>query len=172
VTDAPARNGDEATTAGGREVFVTDADAVVFGFPATRVRVRIRRRPRSWRLSGAVRRMAIFVVLAPLVAVVPPHAPWLIGALAAGAILARRRWRERFTLETVQGRCPKCGAELGVKAGRLRVPHPVPCEACHHEVSVRVPDAVLNGGQGPRGCPEGPIEVPREPLDAPDPSGT
>lgn len=132
----------EAATPAG-DVFSAEAEAVVFGFPPTGVLARVRRRPRSWRLTGAVQRLAIFLVVAPVVTVVPPHAPWLIGALVAGGVLARRRWSERYTLEAVKGVCPKCGAGLSVKRGRLKMPHPVPCEACHHEVSLRLSEEAL-----------------------------
>lgn len=125
------------------DVVRTEAGATVFGYPSTTVQVEVRRRPRAWRLTGAAQRMAIFLLVAPVAAVVPPHAPWLIGALVAGGVLARRRWTERYTLEAVAGPCPKCGAELSVKRGRLKTPHPVPCESCHHEVSVRVPEQAL-----------------------------
>lgn len=103
----------------------------------------IRPRPRSWRIGGALRTVGIAALIAPAVAVVPPHAPWVIGALATGGILARRRLDERFTLIGVRGKCPKCGGVLEVKPGRLRDPHPLPCEACHHESRLELPDGVL-----------------------------
>lgn len=87
--------------------------------------------------------MAIFAVVAPFVAIIPPHAVWLIGALLTGAFLARKRYIERFTLLSASGVCPKCGEELSVKPGRLRAPHPVPCDACHHESSLRLPEGTL-----------------------------
>jgi len=113
-----------------------EGEAILFGFPSTKTVLTIRPRPTSWRASGAALRMAGFTVLAGAVAIVPPHAPWLIGSLVGGGILARRRWIERYTLESVTGTCPKCGAELAVKPSRLRKPHPVMCEACHHEISL------------------------------------
>lgn len=113
-----------------------EGEAVLFGFPGTKAVLTIRPRPKSWRASGAAIRMGGFTLLAGIVAVVPPHAPWLIGSLAGGAILARRRWIERYTLESVNGACPKCGGELAVKPSRLKRPHPVTCEACHHESSL------------------------------------
>lgn len=131
---------------GSSERFTVEGEALVFGFPATAVELSVRRRSASWRVGGAVRTLAIFLVAAPLAAIVPPHAPWAIGALATGGILARRRWRERFTLEGVDGPCPKCGAPLSVKAGRLRLPHPVACESCHHQSALRIPAECLEGG--------------------------
>lgn len=132
-----------AADEGGR--FTIEAEAVVFGFPATPVELSVRRRTVGWRAGGTARTLAVFVVVAPFVAVVPPHAPWAIGALATGVILARRRWSERFTLERVRGVCPKCGEPLAVKAGRLRLPHPVACEGCHHQTALRFSAEVLEG---------------------------
>ena len=127
----------------GERSFVTDADVVLFGFPSSAARATIRPRARSWRVGGAARTLGISLVVAPIVALVPPHAPWPIGALAVGVILARRRLAENFTLEGLEGICPKCDRRLIVKTTRLRVPHPVPCEGCHHTVSLRLPEGVL-----------------------------
>ena len=140
---AAAVGGPSARPDAGR--FTVEAEAVVFGFPATPVELSVRRRAVSWRAGGAARRLAIFVVIAPFVAIVPPHAPWAIAALATGVILARRRWLERFTLERVEGVCPKCGEPLAVKAARLRLPHPVACEGCHHQSELRFSEEVLEG---------------------------
>jgi hypothetical protein len=120
-----------------------EGKASLFGFEPSRVVLRIRRRATSWRATGAAARMGGFTVLAGVVAIVPPHAPWLLGALFGGAFLARRRWIERYTLESVQGACPKCGGALDVKPGRLKAPHPVTCEACHHESSITFPLGAL-----------------------------
>ena len=125
------------TPAGEQDRFTLEAEALVFGFPSTPVALDIRRRPVSWRAGGAARTLAIFLLVAPFAAMVPPHAPWAIGALATGLILARRRWRERFTLQRVEGPCPKCGEPLAVKSGRLRLPHSVACEGCHHQTTLR-----------------------------------
>ena len=140
----PPSNG--AAGADGSDRFNVAAEAVVFGFPNTAVELSVRRRAVGWRAGGAARTLALFVVIAPFVAIVPPHAPWAIGALATGVILARRRWSERFTLERAEGVCPKCGEALVVKSGRLRVPHPVACEACHHQTAIRFPEEALQGG--------------------------
>lgn len=135
-------------TAGAGEArrFTIVGEAVIFGFPDTPVRLSVLRRPKSWRVTGAAQRLAVFVAVAPFTALVPPHAPWLIGSLAAGVILARRRWSERFTLERVEGACPKCARPLAVKVGRLKRPHPVSCDSCHHQAALRFPESVLQSG--------------------------
>ena len=117
--------------------------ATLFGFEPSPVRARVTARSSTWRIGGALRTMAVFVVIAPFVAIFPPHAVWPIGALATGGVLARRRWIEHFTLESIDGVCPKCGAALLVKSTRLRVPHPIPCDGCHHEAALRLPEEVL-----------------------------
>ena len=119
------------------------AEAILFGFPPAPVQVTLLQRSRGWRVGGTVRTFGIAVVMAPFVALFPPHAIWPIGALIAGAVLARRRLNERFTLITLEGLCPKCGKALQVKRGRLRNPHPLPCDGCHHEGSLRFPEGTL-----------------------------
>ena len=145
---AGARSSPAAEDGGESGRFIVEGEAVVFGFPDTPVELSVRRRAVSWRVGGAARTLALFVVVAPLVAIVPPHAPWAIGALATGLILARRRWSERLTLERVDGSCPRCGAPLVVKAGRLELPHPVSCDACHYQSALRFPASVLRGDPG------------------------
>jgi len=103
---------------------------VLFGFEPTRARVRVLARPRGWRVAGAARSFALGLLAAPLVAVVPPHAPWAIGALVVGSLLARRRWSETHTLEHLEGSCRKCGSDLGTSPTRLKRPHPIECESC------------------------------------------
>lgn len=118
-------------------------EAILFGFPTTPAHLTVRQRPASWRMTGAALRMAVGLLIAAVVVVVPPHAPWLIGALAGGAIMARRRWIERYTLEAAEATCPKCGEPLKVSSGRLRTPHPVTCERCHHESALRIEAGAL-----------------------------
>jgi hypothetical protein len=125
--------------------FRTAAQVGLFGFPSKPVQVTLRARSRGWRVGGAARTLAVAVLVAPALAVVPPHAPWVIGVLVAGGVLAKRRLGEHFTVVGGEGVCPKCGAQLVVKAGRLRDPHPLPCERCHHESTLRLPVGALEG---------------------------
>jgi hypothetical protein len=120
-------------------VWQVDGQATLFGFEKAPVLASIQPRSRAWRIGGAARTMAIFVVVAPFVAIFPPHAVWPIGALITGGVLARKRYVERYTVVSLTGACPKCEKAFEVKSGRLLVPHPVPCPDCHHEASVRFP---------------------------------
>ena len=124
----------------------TAARVTLFGFESTEAFASIQPRGRRWRVGGAARTMGIFVVIAPMMAIVPPHAPWLIGALTAGIILTRRRLIERFTLISLEGTCPKCDATINVKRTRLRIPHPLTCQSCHHQASLKVPAETLAAG--------------------------
>jgi MYXO-CTERM domain-containing protein len=112
--------------------------AVLFGFPPTEVEAEVIPRTRRWRLSGAVRAVLVSLVVAPVVAVVPPHAPWALGALGAGAFFGRRRWMETHTLRSIHGACPKCGQPFRARSSRLRTPHPLQCEGCHHVSELRL----------------------------------
>ena len=91
------------------------------------------RRGRAWRLLGAMGILTLAAMVAPLTLLVPPHALWLMGVLTTGAIFAWRRWQERYTLVAMEAHCPRCSAELSRRRPtRLRRPHPMPCDECHH----------------------------------------
>jgi len=130
--------------------FTAPAHIVLFGYPDTSGEVRLRPRPRSYRVGGAVRYAAAGLLAAPLVGLVPPHAPWAVGALTGGLVLARKRYQERYTIESVRGRCPRCGGQLGVRPGRLRSPHPIPCEACRYECALHVEEEALESADPER----------------------
>lgn len=115
------------------------ARITLFGVPATDADVEVLRRGRSWRLTRALVSIGVAWALIPVVALLPPHVPWAAFAFAAGIYLAVRRWTERYTLRSLVGRCPECGARqtLGSPA-RLRFPHPLTCEACGRELLLEV----------------------------------
>ena len=120
------------------------ARLVVFGHDATPASLELHARGTRWRAFRALRVVAVVLVLAPLAALVPPHAPWALGVLVVGGLLAWRRWQERFTVRELRGRCPRCEAEVAVPGPvRLRSPHPVSCESCHHDATLRVEEDAL-----------------------------
>lgn len=94
-------------------------------------------RPAAWRVRGAVIRLVATLILAPLVAIIPPHAPWVVAVLITGLIFTRRRWTEKLTVTAFEGDCPKCGSALSLAPGtRLLNPHALTCESCHHSLSL------------------------------------
>jgi hypothetical protein len=79
------------------------------------------------------------LIISPVVALVPPHAPWAIGALAMGGIMARRKWLERRTLIFLEAICPRCETELQcARPTRMREPHAISCESCHYEMELQI----------------------------------
>ena len=123
--------------------FSAAAEATLFGYDSTTSDVTIRPRSRGWRIGGALGTFFGVVAIASPLVVFPPHAVWLLGGLGVGALLAQRRYIERFTLLSATGHCPKCGQAFCLRKMRLRTPHPLPCEGCHHESTLRLSEGVL-----------------------------
>jgi hypothetical protein len=121
---------------GGRvELTVT---LTAFGFDPRQVTIDAIARPQSWRVTRALIAGGIALGVTPVVALIPPHFPWLIGALVTGGILARRRLTERFTLITMAGACPRCGESVSTEPGRLSGDRTVRCGACGQDSSLSV----------------------------------
>jgi hypothetical protein len=111
----------------------------LFGFPPGKALIHAVPRTRAWRGARALAFALGGILLAPVVGVVPPHAPWVAGALGFGFFFGVRKWRERFTLESLHARCPKCGGPLVLPPGTpLRPTHSVPCDGCHHDSQLNV----------------------------------
>ena len=134
------------------------ARITLFGFDPIDATARIEPRSVRWRLRRTLTALGSAVLLAPLVALVPPHAPWALGALGVGAIVARWKWLELHSLQAVEGICPRCRSDVSLpRATRLRHPHPLPCESCNHELTLEVDPAAGVGVNSPR-----PSEPPEE----------
>lgn len=117
----------------------------LFGHEATPATVRLLLRSRRWRTLRALRVAGAGLLVAPLLTLVPPHAPWALGAVVGTLFLARRRLGETHTLVDLRGPCPHCGEGVTIHAPtRLRWPHPVACEACHHEVTLHLDEVPRN----------------------------
>jgi hypothetical protein len=120
--------------AGGRRVTPFRGSMILFGFPSTGVEGEVIPRSRNWRGLRLFGFLAGGLVLAPLVGLIPPHAPWAVGALGVGLFFGIRKWRERLTLVSFQGGCPKCGAEIRLKPGSaVRNGMSITCDQCHHD---------------------------------------
>lgn len=123
--------------------FEADAHLTLFGFDPTAARVALLPRSRAWRLRGVIPIVLATLVVGPVVGAIPPHAPWVLAVVGTGTFLARRRWKWHFTLLSLNGTCPRCGAEAHVRPGRLRDPHTLTCEGCRNDLVLKVPTEVL-----------------------------
>jgi hypothetical protein len=142
----PAQVGDlarraRATSGSIEEKTVTDASDDVrstppaslscFGADPAPARVVVIPRDASWRTTRGLLALGIGIGLTPLVAIVPPHVPWAAASLIGGIVIARNRFRERTTLLSVAGTCPRCGGAVAQEPRRrLQRPHTVTCSAC------------------------------------------
>ena len=112
----------------------------LFGFPNTLAQLEVLSRSTAWR---ALRASAFFgggLLVAPAVGLVPPHAPWVVVALGIGGIMGLRKWKERFTILSFHGACPKCGGALSLASGiPLRPVMTVPCHGCNHDSRLITP---------------------------------
>ncbi len=115
------------------------ARITLFGFDDVPADVRVETRSVGWRARRAAIALAAGLIAAPLAALVPPHAPWALGALGIGLLTAHRRWAEEHTLHFLEGTCPRCGEAITLsRPARLRHPHATPCPSCHYELAISV----------------------------------
>ena len=106
----------------------------LFGFPSIEAHMKVRPRSRSWRWTRAGLFWGLGLLIAPAVGLVPPHAPWVVAALGVGGFMGTRKWKERYTVLSFQGECPRCGGKLTLKSGTpLRPAMTLPCEGCNHD---------------------------------------
>lgn len=109
-----------------------------FGFEPSAATIEATARPASWRATRALIAAGLGLGAAPVVALVPPHIPWLIGSLAAGGVIARKRLTERYTLRSMTAVCPRCGKPVQTEKGRLTAERTVRCNACGQDLTLTV----------------------------------
>lgn len=115
------------------------ANLDVFGFRPTPAQVEVIPRSRKWRLSHALMALAIGWGCIPVVMFIPPHFPWVLTAFGCGIGFCWKFWHEEYTLVSLKGQCPKCGAPQEVdKPVRMKSPHVLSCKACHQNVLLNV----------------------------------
>lgn len=140
----------------------------LFGFKSTPARVEVIPRPTSWRLSHAALSLAIGWGIIPVVALVPPHVPWVLGGFFGGIYFAIRYWRERYTLVRLDTTCPKCGAPLRQeKPTRLGLPHKLHCDQCQQNPLLEVDVSGLEPGHAAREAAPPPPHRPPPAADEP-----
>jgi hypothetical protein len=107
--------------------------------PPAPARIGVVRKPLPGRLALTLLSLAAFWGPIPWLVWVPPHYPWPILAVCAGAFLAHRFWHGRFVVRYFAGPCPRCGRHLRIAAGeRIDLPHLVTCFGCHFESLLEV----------------------------------
>ena len=115
------------------------ARITLFGFDVVPANARIEARSVGWRVLRASIALASGLIVAPVVFLVPPHAPWALAALGISLLTARRRWAEAHTLHFFEGACPRCGEGVSIsRPARLRHPHAISCPSCHYESALSV----------------------------------
>ncbi len=115
------------------------ARITLFGFDVVPANARIEARSAGWRALRASVALAAGLIVAPVVFLVPPHAPWALAALGISLLTALRRWAEVHTLHFFEGACPRCGGGVSLSHPvRLRYPHPISCPSCQYELALSV----------------------------------
>lgn len=118
---------------------IVPARITLFGFDPVEANAHVEARSVRWRIRGTLTALGLGLLVAPLLALVPPHAPWALGALGVGVTMARRKWLETHSLRQIDGACPRCGSPASLpKPVRLRHPHALPCDSCKHELTIHV----------------------------------
>jgi len=111
----------------------------VFGHDPACARAVVIERPGSWRATRALLSGIIGLGAAPLVFFIPPHVPWALGSVLAGAWFARRFATEARTLVSLEGSCPRCGAPITIsRPTPLHSPHMLSCGKCMQGVMLTV----------------------------------
>lgn len=116
----------------------------IFGYDPTEVRLKVIPRSTRWRgVRAAAWILGGTLVGVPL-AVLPPHALWPLAGLGGGGFMAWRKWSERYTLEELEGRCPRCDHEI-VESGptRLRISGSVDCPNCNNSSTLDLSETDL-----------------------------
>lgn len=112
-----------------------------FGYATSAATIAAIARPVSWRATRALLAAGIGLGVAPAAAIIPPHVPWALGALVGGAVVARRRATERYTLRALEAACPRCAGPLTTEPGRLMASRALHCTGCGL-------DSILHVGNG------------------------
>jgi len=92
--------------------------------------------------SRSTRALLLCWAAAPVVAVVPPHIPWLLLALTAGPVAGWLRGRERARVLDASLPCPDCGQAALLETQPVQWPLAVRCRPCGNVLGVEPLDPV------------------------------
>lgn len=117
------------------------ARLVFMGGQSSEARARVIERSAAWRRSQAIKDL-LLLLLAPIVAFIPPHFPWVLLVVGLAFVRAFNHNREYRTLLSLHGPCPKCETVQDfTELGRMGNPHKVTCSKCQWDSYVDVPRA-------------------------------
>lgn len=120
-----------ASPSPGTEAHPVPARLELFGYPAAPARALVTRRGTRSRALRTGLAAGGTLLLTPVAAIFPPHAPWAMAVLIGGGILTWRAWNTREVVASFQGDCPRCGHTLTLPPGtRLRDGLAVSCGNC------------------------------------------
>lgn len=112
---------------------------VLRAYPPAPARVGLVYQPVPGRALKTVVSLVFFWGIAPWTFWLPPHYPFPVLCVCAGAYLAHLFWTGRYRVRWFLGVCPRCGRQLRLSLGeRISLPHTVTCFACHFEPVLEV----------------------------------
>jgi hypothetical protein len=118
------------------------ASLTLFGYPPSPAQALVSLRAVGSRAIRAGLYAGGTLVLTPVAALFPPHAPWAVAVLIGGGVLTWRGWSTREVVASFQGDCPRCGSSLTLSPGtRLRDGLAVSCGECGMEPLLKLGDA-------------------------------
>jgi hypothetical protein len=119
----------DTTRLAGPRVWLT-----LFGYESSPARADLVPLAPSVRFTRAMVSLFCCWALAPIVFFVPPHLPWVFGAVGGGLYLAWKEWRGLYQVKHLEAACPSCGKALSIDPGkRIRLPYTIVCYGCHQE---------------------------------------
>lgn len=122
-----------------RVIEAPPAQITLLSHPPAPARVELAFLSLRWRFSLTLLSLLVCWGTIPLVRTIPPRYPWVLTLFALGTALAHYFWTNRYQVRAFSGHCPRCGAELVLRAGaHISLPHTLTCHGCHHEPLLEV----------------------------------
>jgi hypothetical protein len=117
------------------ELVAVGARIVLPGHADTVARVGVREVAFGARVTRTLVMIAVWGSVTTAVFFITVFDPFMTSLPAlVGTMAVYRSWRGRIQVRSFLGACPRCGAEIRLKANsRVSAPHPLVCYACHHE---------------------------------------
>jgi len=109
----------------------TQATLEAFGAEAAAVHLHVTPRSTAWRLSRAAG-LGLAGYSITILSILPPHLLWALAGIVTGTTFAVRKYLERYTLESLEGHCPHCEADVShERSSRLTDRSTLTCDSCH-----------------------------------------